>query len=174
MTREVKTEHKLLHHGASNDRHRYATHLGMRDVVQLHRLYVPGVADEDVLVLGLWRDSGNENLLLRPVQLTYLNLLQGWFSWGTMWGIEIELERPAALTMEVTLKVDRPFLESMIDQAYIAWRKKYPHGSVDSWGAYAANHVKEGKVECEMNRCEEPVVAGSTCCVEHQKFARSE
>ena len=122
-------------------------------------------------MLGIWRESCSENLLLRPVQLTYLNLLQGWFSWGTMWGIEIELAREAQLTMEVTMKGDRPYLESKLNEAYVAWLKRNPHGSPEAWGAYALQHVTEGRVECEISRCEEPVVPGSTCCPKHQEFA---
>lgn len=171
MTRATETQHKRLQAEYANGKHLYATHLMMRDVVQLHRFYVPDKDAGTIAVLGLWRENLSENLLLCPVALSHLNTLQQWFSWGTMWGMRIELERQEDLTVEVTLKVDRPYLESKLDEAYLAWLKKYPHGSPESWGAYAAQHVREGRVECEIGSCDEPVVTGSTCCAAHQKFA---
>lgn len=169
--REEKTEHKVLGWNTVNGARRYSIQWGgfRSDVVKLHRFYVPGVDDADVVVTGVWR--GMENHLLRPVALLYLNRLQEWFDWATLWDSQIELDREHKLTMEITLKVGRPYLESKLDEAYRAWLKKYPHASAESWGAYAANHVRVGHVECEIGSCEKPIVPGTTCCDEHQKFA---
>jgi hypothetical protein len=147
--------------------------LARRDIVKVHRLYVPGKEHlpEDVEVLGIWVQY--ENQLRAPTTLAYLNQLLEVFDWATLWGVQVQLAAPGDLMIEVTKKVERSYLESELDRAYHAWRKKYPHGTPSSWAAYALHHVADGLVECEINQCEERVVLGTTCCEKHQEFVNS-
>lgn len=172
MTRKRETIIKELQYEPNGGKHLYGVHTPrFNDDPTVHRFFVPDVDDEQVLVTGVWNNHGNDNLLRGPVALLYLNRLLQWFSWATSWGIQIQLAKPARLSMEITQFVDRPYVESAIDQAYAAWLRKNPGGSPEDWAAYTLNHVRSGNVECEISSCHENIVPGTTCCVEHQKFA---
>ena len=172
--RAQETIHKKLQWESGQQSQRpflYNIHLSDRrdDIVKVHRFYVPGVDDDHVQVVGIWRDS--ENHLLQPTTLLYLNRLQQWFDWATLWGTGIQLTAAAELTVEVTQKIDRPYHEYELDRAYHAWLKRNPGSDAASFAAWARDRVNNGCVECEISSCEEPAVIGSTCCAEHQKFA---
>jgi hypothetical protein len=172
VTRATETKHLKLQEEHSADRpHLYGLYWPGRDddIVKVHRFFVPGHDDVNVLVVGVWREK--QNFLLHTVRLFQLNELQTWFSWSTMWGIKIQLSAQAELTVEATLKVDRPYHESEFDRAYVAWRKKNPNATLADFSTWSHARVSQGLVECEINQCEKLAVVGSTCCIEHQKFA---
>lgn len=174
MTRATETIHKKLQldDGATSQHpYRYGLYLGGRrdDIVKVHRIYVPGIKDDQVQVVGIW--SSSENYLLQPTTLLYLNRLQQWFDWATGWATQIQLTRTLELTVEVTMKIGRPYHEHAVDQAYRAWLKRNPGSDAAAFAAWARDRVNSGFVECEIQDCEEPAVIGSTCCAAHQKFA---
>lgn len=171
MSRKFETKTERLHYEQPNGLHLYRAHIFPSDGVTVHRFFVPDVDDEQVMVLGIRKDAVDENLLLRPAALLYLNRLLQWFSWPLIWGVRIQLDRPRDLHVEVTRPVERTYVESAMDEAYRAWRKKNPDGTLESFSAYALGHIQEGRLKCEIGSCHEIAAPGSLVCAEHQKFA---
>jgi len=143
-----------------------------RDVVRLQGFYVPHIPHAEVVVLGVYGNVMNGNMLAAPITLLDLNkMLEVAQFLPISRGQEayLHLERPHfRLMMEATVRVERTWWHESLDTAYRGWFREHPGGTVAEWRQFVGDRVQQGRLACEISQCDDPTMTGTLRCAAHQ------
>ncbi len=160
-----------LHTQRINDKllHRVTT---SREIVEVRRLYVPQVQDDQVVVLGVYLHPGLTNILSEPILLGDLNAMlrvAQFLYVERACSAYVQLDDPHwPLQLEALCKIEEPWWPRYLDDAYRGWLKENPESTISDWGQFVQRRIWEGEMVCECHQCEDPAVVGTLRCQAHQ------